>query len=269
MRIRGASTHKTRLRLQAAVVSVATVLNVGTILVVAPTTAFAATACGGTQTPDDTLQGWLPAVGTPVPGIRAPITPILDAAPCKPTNGLPQSFTANWIGIEQQKGSLLAQIGFVDDYDASMGGSLYCRFWATQNGVTNFHTYGSCAPPSGQAVYFLITTVLGKYNIYDCGASATYSITACILKDASQGAFGSAEGVEVAENDYAKCVTVEMGGKSDHATIGSTAHPIQYQPTVAGSWTNNEPLTKNPPVCTKYGYSFSQSVMNTWDTDNS
>lgn len=257
------------LRLQAVLVVLATAANLGAIAAVSPLPAFAAAANCGTGAPsqDATGQGWNQSSGV-VGGLRAPIKVVTDAVPCNETHGHEPGFNAIWIGIQNSSFTMLAQIGYEAVYDSLLGGPEYCRFWAIGTGIGDAVPYGACAPTNNQTTYFMITVQSGHYALYDCGANAAYSSTACGLpKNADQAVFKSANGSEISENDYPSCVIVQMGAPSDHVTFGNATDSTQYQTAVGGGWgaQNFNLITK--PTCAHYKETFTtKTTLDTWDT---
>jgi hypothetical protein len=200
-------------------------------LVSPATPAFAAACSGSTSAPY-----WLwTRTAFDVYGVRAPVQARNDGGLCGSRADDP--FAAGWIGIQQESGSGITQIGYEKDFDANSVAH-WCRFWAIGTGFP--HDYGTCNTTDDTFIYFEIVryydtpTRTYRYNVEDCGTGGGYGN--CTNKSSSQAAYGNPEGVVSAETDYG-CVVHILGSDADRQNYGTSSYPVQGMDS--SSWTTS------------------------------
>jgi hypothetical protein len=197
-------------------------------------------------------------------GVRAPVEMRTDGGLCVPGSGSEDSFAAAWIGIQQQVGNGITQIGFINLY-----GSGWCRFWAIGTGLA--HVYDCGGTSNSHYVYFEINryydspTRTYRYAIYDCGEAGGYGN--CTAKDGSQAAYGNPEGVIAAETDYG-CTVQIMGTASSPTHYGTTSNPVEGFVTSWLSRTWGGKQTEGDCTSDYIGKSVTGGFV-TWDSRNS
>lgn len=230
-------------------------------LVSSATPAFAVACSGSTSAPF-----WLwTRSALDVYGVRAPIQARRDGGLCGSRADDP--FTAAWIGIQQESGSGITQIGYEKDFDSNSVGR-WCRFWAIGTGFP--HDYGCNTDANDTFMYFKVVryydtpTRTYRYNVDDCGTGGGYG--SCTNKSSSQAAYGNPEGIVSAETDYG-CVVHIMGSGTDRQNYGTSSYPVQGMDST--SWTTRS-WGVHDAGCTSY-YMRDQGPdgMRTWDTRNS
>jgi hypothetical protein len=198
-------------------------------------------------------------------GIRAPVQMRTNGLLCLPVSDLP--FAAAWIGIQQEVGNGITQIGFVHHYNSS-GVGVYCRFWAIGTGSPHFYDCGGT--PNGKYVFFKIKryydtpTRTYRYAVDDCGEAGGYG--SCTVKSGSQAAYGNPEGIVAAETNYG-CTIRIMGSGSAPTHYGTSSYPVQGYVTTWATRTWSSKQTEGD--CTSYyGGKKVTGGMVTWDTRN-
>jgi hypothetical protein len=234
--------------------------------------ASATATCDPPLADNETKDTWAPSNETPY-GIRAPITITTDATVCAGPSGWEPGFNSVWVGInsKDQSPARIAQIGFIGQYDASLGGVEYCRFWATGGGGVK--PYGQCQVTNDYSRNFKVKVVeegtqnTPAYELEDCPPGAWDQT--CQVEDASEVQYQDALAYAVSEVDYHGCQIWELGSSSDHVNFGSSTYNIQGEPSYNGSWSTPSLNTSTPQSCTtKYESNFNSGYFGTWDYRN-
>ena len=223
--------------------------------------------CPANSAYDFVSNDWNPS-NNDVEGIRAPIVLVTDAVTC--SNSLGEGFAAAYIAIENNAITKITQIGFSGDYDPSLGGTKYCRFWAIDSGVPN--NYGTCSLTNNLQAFFKIHTwtLSGGSTVYrveDCFGDSTY--TSCTVENQSEAKYTSSWAFVAEETNYGQsaCTVHILGSSSNHLNIGTGTSGIEGQVTQQGSW-GTESLTYDPPVCSHYQGNPSNTRIGIWDDRN-
>lgn len=241
-----------------------------TVLVLSLAQVFAAGTASAATCPSSPHHDWVSSAWntTSARGVRAPVQLRKTGTVCTVSGSQEQDQDSDWIAIEPGNAQKIVQAGFVHLHNYSLGVNQYCRFWANGGGAV--HAYKCGSDSGGKYVYFVVRLVNAYYGYYykilDCGTSGYGS---CTTKNASQPSFSSPWGLVSAETSYGgtACTDRIMGSPSLPANIGTSAHAIQWQTKVGGSW-GTKSLNSSNGVCSHYKAGFSNTIVSTWDNRN-
>jgi hypothetical protein len=229
--------------------------------------AHATPTCYGNR--DETSDNWTPTNDEPY-GIEAAITITTDAALCDAADGSEGAQNSIWVGIDNNAGTAISQIGFSGYYDRALDAVTYCRFYAINGGANQY--YGSCAVTNDYERSFKVHVVTNDselvYGLVDCSTG----FTGCVTENMDELKYSAAYAYAASEVTYGtNCLTDELGSPGDHVNFGDTSSgdTIKFQTSQQGAWTTEPSLFGVTASCAHYASVFpSDTHMGTWDGRN-